>query len=115
MIPYDDMPEDPADVAKIQIDFPRLEHDTAMSCPCLMKDIIGYLHREAESATAADLEFIRTAQVEDNRYWIWRFSGDECYVTVEYQPDGSRCIGYNDNYCGLTPEQFMLADHHEMF
>lgn len=118
MIPYNNMPADNADIAKIEIDFPRLTADTAESCPCPMQDTVDYLHHEAETVTADDLEFIRTAQVANHRYWIWRFhdeDGEECYVTVCYEPDGSRCIGYNDNHYDLTPEQFILGDYHSVF
>ena len=118
MISYEDMPEDNADIAKIEIDFPRLPDDTAASCPCPVHEIIDYLHLEGETVTANDLEFIRTAQVEDHRYWIWRFrdeDGEECYVTVWFRSDRTQCVGYNDNYYGLTPEQFILADYHDVF
>ena len=118
MIDYDDLPEDNADLAKIKIDFPRLDDDTADSCPCPMQDIIDYLVLEGETVVAADLEFIRTALVENHRYWIWRFrdeDGDECYATVQLAPDSSRCIGYDQNWHSLTPEQYILGDYHEVF
>ncbi len=118
MIKYEDMPEDNADIAKIEIDFPRLANNTAESCPSPMREITEYLHREAETVTADELEFIRTAQVEEHCYWIWRFpdeGGDECYVTVWTRPDGTECIGYDFNHYGLTPEQFILGDYHEVY
>ena len=67
---------------------------------------------------AADLGFIRTAQVGERKYWIWRFRdeyGIECFATVECAPDGTACIGYDINYLGLTPEQYMLGDYHNVF
>ena len=47
-------------------DLPRLDRDTAESCPASMADILRYLHDEAapEEPTADDLRFLRTARVE---------------------------------------------------
>jgi len=117
MIGYKDLPDDNADIAKIEIDFPRLIEDSETSCPCAMKDIVDYLDREGEAVKAGDLEFIRTARVEDHSYWVWRFrdeSDEKCYVVVSYEPTGHHRIGYDSNFYGLTPEQFILGDYHRV-
>lgn len=36
MITYDEMPDDNAELAKIEIDFPYLKDNTPASCPSLM-------------------------------------------------------------------------------
>jgi hypothetical protein len=86
-----------------------------------MTDVLEYLRAEAsdgEAVEANQVRFIRTAQVAEQSYWIWAFresDGCECYVTVSVSPDGSSCIGYEENHYRLSPEQFMLADYHGMF
>lgn len=79
-----------------------------------MEQIVEYLRTEAypEQPTEADLEFVRTASVEGADYWIWRFTesdGADCFVTVSRR-GSETTVGYEDNYDGLTPEQFILAE-----
>jgi hypothetical protein len=60
---------------------------------------------DGESVQANQLRFLRTALVERHRYWIWSFheaDGRACYLTVSLSPDRARCIGYEENYYGLT-------------
>ncbi len=121
MIPFDEMPEDNAQLAAIVIDFPLLRPNTAESCPVPITDVVEYLRLESPDGDAIDagqLSFLRTAQVAEQRYWIWAFQeadGSPCYVTVAVSPEGSSCIGYEENYYGLAPEQFMLGDYHQVF
>jgi hypothetical protein len=108
------LPDDPDELTARHFELPRLDPDSPESCPHPMSEIIEYLRMEAapDEPTEADLEFLRTASVEGAEYWIWRFteSGDEqCYVTVSRR-DGQITVGYDVNYDGLTPEQFMLAE-----
>ncbi|NUQ62214.1 MAG: hypothetical protein HUU20_06985 [Pirellulales bacterium] len=85
-----------------------------------MAEILHYLSLESpdgDSIQAADLRFLRTAQVADAEYWIWEFhesDGAKCYVTVE-QKGHDTSIGYDEDYWGLTPEQYMLAEYHQMW
>ena len=115
------MPDDNADLALIQIDFPRLDGDSATSCPVATSALIDYLADEVpdgDRLTEADLQFQRTADVERVRYWIWAFDepdGDPAYVTVSVGASGGSTIGYEANFYGLTPEQFILGDYHEVF
>lgn len=121
MIPYEQMPEDNADLARVEVSFPYLAENTAETCPVPIEDILEYLAAEAvdgEDLAAEDLEFLRTARVAEWDYWIWRFTesdGSEAYVTVSRRPDGQTCVGYDENYYGLSPEQFMLGDYHGVF
>ncbi len=108
------LPSDPDELTRQPFELPRLEQDSPASCPQPMPDIIEYLQMEAapDEPTEADLEFVRTASVEGADYWIWRFresDGAECYVTVSRR-DGKITVGYDENYDGLTPEQYMLAE-----
>ncbi len=121
MIPLEEMPADNADLANLDIRFPCLQPDTADTCPVSLDDLISYLRRESsdyESVTTSQLQFLRTAQVADHRYWIWSFresDGSDCFATASQAPDGTTCLGYDENHYGLTPEQFMLGDYHQVF
>lgn len=72
---------------------------------------------DGESLAAEDLTFLRTALVDQTRYWIWSFDepdGDRAYATVSAGPEGVS-VGYETDYYGLTPEQFILGDYHDVF
>lgn len=110
-------PPDPDELPNLNVEFPRLSNDSASSSAVPMSEVLEYLEGEAapETPSEADLQFLRTARVEDADYWIWRFKesdGAECYVTVSREADGGTTIGYEENYDGLTPEQFMLGEYH---
>jgi hypothetical protein len=121
MLTFEEMPEDNADLARVVVDFPRLEPDTADSCPVPMAEVLGYLRLESpdgDSLRTASLEFLRTALVSDCRFWIWSFhesDGAQCFVTASVAADGTSSVGYDPNIYGLTPEQFILGDFHEVF
>lgn len=79
---------------------------------------MDYLRLEGEEVRAQGLEFVRTAAVEDVSYWLWRFEagdGSECYATVSQGPDKGTTLGYEQNWYGLSPEQFILGDFHQVF
>jgi hypothetical protein len=115
------MPEDNADLASFAVEFEQLDPNTAETCPISLEDIVDYLRCESPDGDAvqtSELDFLRTALVADHRYWIWSFresDGSDCFVTVALSPDGTRCIGYDENDHGLTPEQFMLGEYHQVF
>jgi len=76
MIPFDEMPEDNAQLASISIGFPLVQPNTAESCPVPISDVVEHLRLESPDGDAIDagrLSFLRTAQVADQRYWIWAF------------------------------------------
>lgn len=120
MLSADEMPDDNAQLAFVDIDFPRLEGDSVDGCPVPLRDLLRHLADEVpdgESLTAPDLTFLRTALVDQTQYWIWTFNepeGDRAYVTVSAGPAGV-CTGYDPDYYGLTPEQFILGDYHHVF
>lgn len=119
------MPDDNAELAKIEIDFPYLKYNTPMSCPSLMAEILEYLSIECpnvEKIKEEDLIFLRTAKVKKTKFWIWKFFDQdraECYVTVsswrKFLFLKNVCIGYDENYYSLTPEQYILGEFYEVF
>lgn len=121
MIPYEEMPEDNADLVDVVVDFPLLQPNTAESCPLPMDAILDYLNDESpdgEEIQAEDLKFVRTALLDEKHYWIWTFQdteGADCYVTASWSPNGDAEIGYEENEYDLTPEQFMLGDYYDVF
>jgi hypothetical protein len=118
---YEDLPEDNAELAQLVIEFSRLADDTPASCPVSMKEILDYLHLESpdgDEVEEKDLVFLRTAQVAEKAYWIWKFTesdGVQCYVTVSVTSQSETCIGYEQNTYGLTPEQYVLGDYYNAF
>lgn len=121
MLRADEMPDDIADLAKIDLSFPYLSPDNALSCPVSMAEVLDYLAMESpggDDISTTQLTFLRTALIAERKYWIWHFherDGSECYVTVSVDPGGSSCVGYEENYYSLNPEQFMLGDFYEVF
>jgi hypothetical protein len=119
--PREELPEDNAELANVAVELPPLAEDAPNSCPVPMEEIVNYLRLESppgSQVTAQSLTFLRTAQVAEKRYWIWKFTelqGAECFVTVSITPEGESTIGYEENYHNLTPEQFMLGDYYELF
>jgi hypothetical protein len=119
----DELPEDFDELRKVPIELPRLPEDIAASCPVPMKDILEYLSCEAPggehsgSAEVIDfrLEFMRTALVEQTRYWIWRFRDSrdcESYITVGVDSGGQEMMSYDETF-GLSPEQRIMAEHYD--
>jgi hypothetical protein len=116
------MPDNNADLALVEVESPRLADESAASCPVPLDDLLRYLADEVpggEALTADALLFVRTAQVADTRYGLWRFnepdSGDPAYATVSLLSISQCAVGYGDNYYGLTPEQYILGDYHLVF
>lgn len=116
----EEVPEDNAELASVDVDFARLPDDSAASCPVPISEVLRYLADEVPAALSeADLTFRRTAVVEGTRYWVWSFTepdgGSAAYVTVSMSPAGATTLGYEDDYYGLSPEQYVLGDYHNVF
>ena len=117
----DDLPRDNAELAKIVVSFKRLSPDSAMSCPVPLDAVLDYLELEVphgDLLTEEDLSFMRTANVKGTWYWIWSFhepGGDQAFVTVCREPDGTTVIGYDTNYYRLSQEQFILGSYYRVF
>jgi hypothetical protein len=119
-----ELPKDFYELKNVAVEFPRLSPDNAASCPVTMRGVLDYLHYEApggeESGSSEVMEFqpefLRTALVEQTKYWIWRFAdvdGNDCYVTVSLSCQGECVTGYDESF-GFSPEQFILADYYEL-
>jgi hypothetical protein len=116
------MPDDNASLADVEVVFPRLAEDLPTTCPVSLDDLVRHLSDEApggDSLTTRELVFLRTAQVEDMQYWVRRFKepdgGEHAYATVAVAAHGSPTIGCEADYYGLTPEQFIVGDYHQVF
>jgi hypothetical protein len=116
---FEPVPRRYAELKAMSPEFPRLQDDSRRSCPVPMRKIMGYLLLEMGDSCpkARELEFLRTAQVDDRACWIWRFQEQvraDAFVTVWRDPDGKVIIGYRSNTEGLTPEQYIYGEHHGM-
>jgi len=126
MIERDQLPDDPADWGELEVSFPRLSPDTTEFCPGSSTEILEYIGIESADVENADpkhLRFLRTAQVGDDQCWIWSYTevdGDLCYVTYWVHAAGGNTLGMSSAKAGyetetpLTPEQYMLAEYHEL-
>jgi hypothetical protein len=113
-----DLPEDNEDLRGFQVDLPRLSDDSVSSCPVGIEDLLHYLEIEVpggDSLKAEDLAFLRTAELGGARCWIWSFrepdGGALAYATVRLDPNGTQTRGYETDYYGLSPEQFLVGEH----
>ena len=117
MIPSrSELPEDAADWGSVNIDFPRLSPDSAETCPLPLDQVVDYVKMESgdtDSASGDRLSFIRTALVDSEKYWLWKYvenDGAECLVFVRQGGEG-RLMTSLTNSNGLSPEQYLLADY----
>ena len=116
------MPDDNADLADVEVYFPRLTPDSADGCPVSLSELLAYLTDEVpdgESLTEGELTFVRTARVADAEYWVWAFrepgpQGEDAFVTVS-RSGAQVTLGYEANYYDLSAEQFVLGDYHQVF
>jgi len=87
-----------------------------------VKDILEYLDVEAPGGSQAgsgnvvpfELKFIRTALVNESKYWIWSFKADnglDCYVAVQETQEESM-LAFDETF-GLTPEQWIVMDYYD--
>lgn len=117
MIPLDEMPEDRSDLAAVPVSFPHLSEEETARHLQLIGKVVDYLVRDGNELSAEDLTFLRSAQVADKKFWIWRFQDDAnrpAYVTASEDSRGRVTRGYDDAD-GLSPEQAMLADYHNCY
>jgi hypothetical protein len=98
-----------------ELALPHLEDDSPGSCPVTVVELVRYLRvrTDAKDVTSADLAFVRTAQVEECAYWVWRFRSNQhdSYVLVMRDPAGDAWISCYLSAAGLDPQQVLLADY----
>jgi len=120
----DELPEDFDELRHVPVELPRLPDNSAALCPVPTSEILDYLSYEAPGGEHSgsteviefQLEFVRTALVEQTRYWIWRFADSdnrESYVTVGIDGSGQQMMSYDETF-GLSPEQRILAEHYDL-
>jgi hypothetical protein len=120
MLTADEMPDDNRDLASLEVVLAALPDDAAASCPVGIEDLLRYLADEVPAdLTPSDLTFRRTAVIGDRSYWVWSFvepdGGSPAYATVSIGPAGAATLSYETDHYGLSPEQYVLGDHHQVF
>jgi hypothetical protein len=120
----DELPEDFDELRNVPIELPRLPDDTPASCPVPMDDILEYLSYEAPGGEHSgsteviefQFEFLRTALVDQARYWIWRFRDSrdcESYVIAAIDARSQELLSFDETF-GLSPEQRIMAEHYNL-
>jgi hypothetical protein len=119
MLPLrNELPDDPTDWTNVDVSFARLETDTAGSCPASLEQIMRYVQAESGDTDRAQpdrLTFLRTALVQDTKYWLWNYEekdGTACFVVFRARKGGSTYLGLTETR-GLSPEQYLLADYYD--
>ena len=102
-------------LASIPPSLPYLADNSADSCPVTAHQLVRYVRARAEGAPVDPerIAFVRTAQVEECRYWMWQYerAGAPSYALVMEDGEGA----WLSSYAGeepMTPEQVLLADYH---
>lgn len=111
-----DIPAENAGLAHLEVDFLSLPDDQTRRFREFEDDLIDYLRLEGETISRRHLRFLRSALLNDSKYWIWEFKtpeDDKCYATVCIDGKSVICYGYDQDWDGLTPEQFLVADYFE--
>jgi hypothetical protein len=94
---------------------PYLPENSAASCPVSAQELLRYIRSNAEGARHVRLDqlaFIRTARIEDSRYWLWRFpaAGLASYAIVMEDAEGP-WLTCHQSLAGIAPEDVLLADY----
>jgi hypothetical protein len=120
--PRDQLPKSWKGLQSYSLDFPFLTPNDPSTCPRTTAEILEYLDVEApggsqsgsENVIEFDLQFVRTALVNECKCWLWRFKADEdldCYAAVQLRPNGDTVLGFEESF-GLTPEQWLVLDYY---
>src|SRR5581483_10624713 len=108
----DQMPDDNAKLATIPVELP---YGPAGVTPPekIEPHLWEYLQREGLTPDG-ELRFLRTAVFERTLYWVWAFEtdGEPAFaVASTHNRQSGLCADVNS--WGLSPEQFVLAVHHD--
>jgi hypothetical protein len=118
MIPRKNLPGDAAEWTSVSVSFPRLEQDSADSCPMTEDQVFDYTRLESADRNKSErvqLRFVRTARVADVSCWLWEYTeedGQLCYVSFRQNVDGSSVLCIRDSN-NLSHEQYLLADYYD--
>lgn len=121
--PRDELPRCWKGLQSYRFDLPLLSPNDPSVCPRTMAEILAYLDVKAPGGSESgseniihfDLQFVRTALVNDDRFWLWQFMADDdldCYVSVRQTPDGGSILGFDEAF-DLTPEQWLVLDDYD--
>ena len=102
-------------LASVHFSLPYLSDNSAGSCPVTAHQLARYVraHSDGAEIDSTRIAFVRTAQVEQCRYWMWRYEleGAPSYALVMEDGEGA----WLSSYAGegrLSPEEVLLADYH---
>ena len=94
---------------------PYLPENSPASCPVAAAELLRYVRSNAEGARHVRLDqmvFVRTAQVGECRYWLWRFpaAGLASYALVMQDAEGP-WLSCHQSLGGQAPEDVLIADY----
>jgi hypothetical protein len=94
---------------------PFLPENSPSSCPVSAPELLRYVRSNAEGARHVRLDqlvFVRTAQVQECRYWLWRFpaAGLASYALVMQDAEGP-WLSCHQSLGGQAPEDVLIADY----
>lgn len=97
------------------VPLPYLPENSPASCPVSAHELLRYVRSNAEGARHVRLDqlvFVRTAQVQECRYWLWRFpaAGLASYALVMQDAEGP-WLSCQQSLGGLAPEEILIADY----
>lgn len=102
----------------VLVDLPDVRGESGSSSPVAVESLLAYLRREApggDQLSVDSLRFERTVDLSDAQYWVWSFrepgTGVRAYATVRRSADGTLTSGYEADYFGLSPAQFVVAEY----
>lgn len=102
-------------LARVHYSLPFLSDNSADSCPVTTQELARYVraHSPGLEVDPRHIAFVRTAQVEQCRYWMWRYQVQDTpsYALVMEDGDGAWLSSYSGEE-HLTPEEILLADYH---
>lgn len=117
MLSPEAVPDRPEQLARLFVQLPRLLHDSPTSCPLALEELLEHLADETSEGrvlVADDLTFVRTALLDDVRYWVYRVTdtgdGTPAWACVAEEPGGAATLGYVLDPWGLTAEQLVIGD-----
>jgi len=97
------------------VPLPYLPENSPASCPVTTQEILRYVRSNAEGARHVRLDqlvFVRTAQVGECRYWLWRFptAGLASHALVMQDAEGP-WLSCRQGPGVQAPEDILIADY----
>jgi hypothetical protein len=97
------------------VPLPYLPENSPASCPVSVAELLRYVRSNAEGARHVRVDqllFVRTARIEDCRYWLWRFpaAGLASYALVMQDAEGP-WLTCHQSPGSMGPEEVLIADY----